>query len=252
MAILVQQRDRQRRRRHRPGADIAQQARHHQRRASVLQRRLGAHVLDGEPDPVHRQADAGIGAGRLRPQAHHVDPEHHRGRHQHGQRGPGPGPDHALDHRLARAPVGLGLGAEHLGKLFAGNVGRRAIERVVLGRLGGRGGLGAESAFLGGDPELERWFNLGFPRHATGRTTHRTPIADGVVIDEIAGGAVWTGQYHGRRIGRCRTPYRGRRFLSPCPERQTPSSPAPPTAATLKPSFASKTSACAMGAHPRC
>ncbi len=116
-------------------------------------------ALDGQAHPVHRQADPGIGAGGLRPQPDHVDPEDHRRHQQQGQEGARPGPHGALDRRFLGALIGGRLGAEDLGQVLGRQGGRRALEQVLVGGLGIR----PKSAFLGVDPELKGGFGLGFP-----------------------------------------------------------------------------------------
>ncbi len=253
MAVLVAQHHLQGRRGQGHGPDVAHLARHDQGRMAILQRGQGVDVLDGQAHRVHRQPHGRIGAGGLGPEPHHVSPEHRRHHQDRRQPRAHAGPDRPLHGGLAHPLVGLSPGPEGLGQNLALEFGGRLGEKLLVGR----GRLRRQRADLGIDPEVERTRRFGPPGRPAGAATDHPPFANRRIGGEIAGGALWTGQYHGRRIGRHRRCHRGRRFPPPCPERQTPLFPAqfPKTAPSARrtiPSSASKAWACATAARRRC
>ena len=86
-------------------------------------------------------------------------------------------------------------GAESAGKIIAGQ--RNGVRRGIIG------GLFRERGFPFGGDQLQRPFRMSRPAVTAGGAAHRAAgRLDLVILDEIAGGALRTGQYHDKRIGR--------------------------------------------------
>ena len=208
-AVFVQQGHPHRRGHDLGVTDVAQGA-GDQDHAGPRRNLLGAHGLEVQADRVHRGADCGIGGRGAGEGVDHLDPEQ-EGRDDQAHEDAGQtGPDHAVGCGPTQASLLFGAGAEGLGQFRRRGFGQAGGLRDGF-RLGRR-----DDARFGRDAQLQRFIGARPPHLAAGFAADLAAVRpQGVVGNEIAGGAGGAGQYH---VADCEAVAPSRKARStPCP-----------------------------------